>query len=71
MNLSSDQLERLKSTPDFTPEQTLLLTALVQRIAKESMDAGILAAVEMMRAAPGLPTTECADMIESTVKVEQ
>lgn len=47
------------------------MKAVIKQITIESMDSGILAAVEMIRFAaltrPDMPLTELADHIESTV----
>jgi hypothetical protein len=56
------------SVPDFTPEQTQLVTALIKQQVSEAMDEGMALAVEMIRLSPPhLTKDEIADLIESSM----
>ena len=55
----------------MTPVEEAAMKAVVTHVARESMDEGVLVAVEMIRMAavarPDMPLTELADHIQSTV----
>lgn len=55
----------------MTPAEEAAMYAMIKQIAEESMDNGIMAAVEMIRTGvqqfPDLTTLQLADAIEATV----
>ena len=55
----------------MTPAEEAAVFAVIKQIAKESMNQGIMAAVEIMRTGvqqfPDLTTLQLADAIEATV----
>lgn len=56
------------SVPEFTPEQTQLMTVLIEQEILEAIDGGITLAVEMIRLSPPhLTKDEIANLIESSM----
>ena len=56
------------SVPKLTPEQTQLVTVLIEQQVAYAMDEGMALAVEMIRLSPPhLSKDEIADLIESSV----
>jgi hypothetical protein len=57
------------SVPEFTPEQTQLVTALTKQQIEYAMDEGMSLAVEMIRLSPPhLTKDEIADLIDSSIQ---
>ena len=56
------------SVPELTPEQTQLVTALIEQQVEYAMDEGVALAVEMIRLSPPhLSKDEIASLIEGSI----
>jgi hypothetical protein len=57
------------SVPELTPEQTQLVTVLIEQQVAYAMDEGMALAVELIRLSPPhLSKDEIADLIESSMQ---
>jgi len=56
------------SVPELTPEQTQLMTVLIEQQVEYAMDEGMALAVEMIRLSPPhLTKDEIANLIENSI----
>jgi len=56
------------AVPELTPEQTRLVTVLIEQQVEYAMDEGVALAVEMIRLSPPhLTKDEIANLIESSI----
>ena len=65
---STDPSTDWASVPGFTPEQTQLVTVLIEQQVSEAMNEGMALAVEVIRLSPPhLAKDEIADLIDSSM----